>query len=62
MQQAILGQMLLPDFTMLTFDVHGLSSTAERDNQNPIAIAKPSYQEITQPNDLIIDGSGLPIF
>jgi hypothetical protein len=31
---------------------------ASRINQAPVAIAKPSMQEVNQPNDLVIDGSG----
>jgi len=31
---------------------------AARDNKGPVAVAKPGHQEINQPNDLIIDGSG----
>lgn len=31
---------------------------AARENKSPVAYAKPSYQEVNQPNDLIIDGSG----
>jgi len=31
---------------------------ASRINEFPMAIAKPSTQEVNQPNDLVIDGSG----
>jgi len=32
---------------------------ASRVNRRPVAVAKPSTQEVNQPNDLVIDGSGM---
>jgi len=34
---------------------------ASRVNRPPVAVAKPSTQEVNQPNDLVIDGSGILI-
>jgi len=32
---------------------------ASRVNKPPVAIVKPATQEVNEPNDLVIDGSGL---
>ena len=32
--------------------------SAARENQDPEAVVKPTFQEVKQPNDVVIDGSG----
>ena len=32
---------------------------ASRVNTPPVAVVKPSTQEVNEPNDLVIDGSGM---
>ena len=31
---------------------------ASRENTSPVAVVKPSTQDVNEPNDLVIDGSG----